>query len=60
MMTVIVTACSAFGLTVSEAKAEISACRPIWAECVVHHHCSQPGVQKNDRISVLMRGYQHG
>ena len=58
MMTVIVTACSSFGLTVSEAKTEIT-----WGrnqrrgEGVLHNQCSRPGIQTNNRICVLGRGY---
>ena len=44
MMTVIVTACSSFGLTVSEAKKERASQRR--GEGVVHKQCSRPGIQK--------------
>ena len=39
MMTVIVTAWSSFGLTVSEAKTEMCACKPKAGEGVVHNQC---------------------
>ena len=45
MMTVIVTACSAFGLTVSEAETEIKQpANQRGREGVVHHQCSRPGI----------------
>ena len=47
MMTVIVTACSSFGLTVSEAKTEIM-CQETkgGGKGVLHIKCSRPGIQK--------------
>ena len=58
MMTVIVTACSAFGLTVSEAKTEIT-CRQTKGGGKVSFtiKCSRPGIQTNNRVCVLGRGY---
>ena len=29
-----------------------------WGEGVVHHQCSSPGIQINDRVCVLGLGYQ--
>ena len=45
MMTVIVTACSSFGLTVSEAKIDIMCLQTKGGEGVVHNQCSRPGIQ---------------
>ena len=45
-MTVIVTACAAFGLTVSESKAEIMCLQnERWGARAVDRYCSRPGVQ---------------
>ena len=58
MMTVIVTACSSFGLTVSEAKTEIYVpANQRRGEGVVHNQCRRPGIQTNNRVCVLGRGY---
>ena len=66
MMAVIVTACAAFGLTVSEAKMEIMCLQDgdhvpaneMWGARAVHRYCSRPGVKTNGRICVLGRDYQ--
>ena len=59
MMTVIVTACAAFGLTVSEAKTEIMCLQTKGGGTrAVHRFCSRPGVLTNGRVCVLGRGYQ--
>ena len=59
MMTVIVTTCAAFGLTVSEAKTEIMCLQKQgWGARAVHRYCSRPGVKTNGRVCVLERGYQ--
>ena len=63
MMTVIVTACSSFGLTVSEAKTEIILNVPgkqRRGEGVLHNQCRRPGIQTNNRVFVLGRGYHRG
>ena len=60
MMAVIVTACSAFGLTfLRRQNGDYVPADNRWEEGVVHQHCSGPGIQTNDRICVLGRGYQH-
>ena len=55
-MTVIVNACSAFGLTVSETKTEIMSpqTKYVGTRC----QCSRPGTQTNDQVCVFGRGYQ--
>ena len=59
MIKVIVTACSAFGFTVSEAKTDILCLQnKRWGEGVVHYQCSRPGIQTNNRVCVLGRGYR--
>ena len=61
MMTVIVTACAAFGLTVSEAKTEIMCLQNANERSgsrAAHRYCSRPGVHTNGRGCVLGRGYQ--
>ena len=62
MMTVIVTACATFGLTVSEAKTDIMCLQtkggghlPFTVTAA-----GQVGVQTNGRVCVLGRGYQRG
>ena len=62
MMTVIVTACATFGLTVSEAKTDIMCLQtkggghlPFTVTAA-----GQLGVQTNGRVCVLGRGYQRG
>ena len=45
IMTLIVTACSSFGLAVSQAKAEIMWLQTKRGEGVVHNQCSRPGMQ---------------
>ena len=58
-MTVIVTACAAFGLTGSEATTEIMCLQTKGGGArAVHRYCSRPGVQTNRRVCVLGRGYQ--
>ena len=58
MMTAIVTACSSFGLTVSVAKTEIMCLETKGGgEGVLHNQCSRPGIQTNNRVCVLGRGY---
>ena len=54
IVAVIVTACSAFELTVSEAKRRLCACRQGGGGGgVVHHQCSRPDIQTNDRVVYL-------
>lgn len=54
MMTVIVTACKAFGLTVSEAKTEICTCkRKLGGKGAIHRHCCWPGVQRNEFVPLV-------
>ena len=61
MMTVIVTACAAFGLTVLEAKTEIMCLQTKGGGArAVHRYCRRSGVQTNGRDCVLGRGYQRG
>ena len=43
-MTLILTTCAVFGLTVSEAKTVEG------GTCAVHRHCSRRGVQTNVRV----------
>lgn len=59
ILTVIVTACGAFGLTVSEAKTESMSANGIWGGHVVQRHFGRPGVQTHNRLCVLGLGYQH-
>ena len=57
MMTVILTTCSAFELTVSEAKTETSCtCRVKWGEGVAHH---QPTRYTNKRSSLCTWARSH-
>ena len=59
MMTVIVTACAAFGQTVSEAKTEIMCLQTKGGgQRAIHRYCSRPGAQTNGRVCALGRGYQ--
>ena len=62
MMTMTVTACSAFGLTVSEAKVEIMCLQTKDGRrvsfTVAAAGCSWPWIQASDRICVLGRSYQ--
>ena len=58
MMTVIVTPCSAFGLTTSEAKTEIMCLQTKSGGRVQFTVTARPGVQTNGRVCVLGRGYQ--
>ena len=54
MMTVIVTACSASGLTVSESKTDIMCVlTKRWREGAVHHQYSRLGIQTNNRVCIL-------
>ena len=59
MMTVIVTACSALGLTVSEAEAEIMCAQTKgWGKVsFIINAAVLVNKQKNDRVCVLGRGY---
>ena len=61
MMGVIVVVCAAFGLTVSEAKAEIM-CSRHEGDAGVHRHIqrrgSRPGIQPNERVCIPRGGRQ--
>ena len=57
MMPVIVCACAAFGLTVSEAKTEIM-CLQTKDRGDIHRHRNRPSLQSNYRVCVLGRDYQ--
>ena len=58
MMTVIVTACSAFGLTVSGSNGDNVPANQRRGEGVLHNQCRRPGIQSNDRVCKLGRGHK--
>ena len=58
IMTVIVTACAAFGLTVGGQDGDRVPADERWRARAVHRYCSRPGVETNGRVCVLGRGYQ--
>ena len=57
MMTVIVTACSSFGLTVSEAKTDIMRLQIKGGGKVSFIINAGGNIQTNNRVCVLARGY---
>ena len=58
MMTAIVTACSSFGLTVFSSKNRDNVPgNQKRGEGVLHNQCSRPGIQTNNPVCILGRGY---